>query len=39
MPPRLDHKEQKVQNALNLMKKNPEMKAKEAACETRASYP
>ena len=39
MPPRLDREEQKVQNALNLMKKNPEMKAKEAVRETRASYP
>ena len=38
MPPNADHEELKVQEALQLMKENPEMTAAEAARQTRAPY-
>jgi len=33
------HEEEKVQQALDLIRRNPQMKLKEAARQTRASYP
>ena len=38
MPPADEHKEQKVQKALALLRENPGMKIAEAAHRTRASY-
>jgi hypothetical protein len=39
MPPSDEHEERKVQEALDLIRKNPSIKATQAARETRASYP
>jgi len=38
MPPADHHEEEKVQQALELLRRNPGMKLKEAARQTRASY-
>ena len=39
MPPADQHEEQKVQQALELIRQNPGIKLAEAARQTRASYP
>jgi hypothetical protein len=38
MPPNDQHEEDKVQKALALIHENPNIKVKEAACQTRAEY-
>ena len=38
MPPKVDHKEQKVQDVINLLQRKPTMKVLAAARKTRCSY-